>query len=296
MITGLKGLNGLAITRGVSSAGPVCALACTISPDGSQPVGTELTAEQGTWTGGVTPYSYSYAWKTGATVLGTGTTYTTATGDVGNTIVLVETCTDADSNSASHQSSDSVEVQIPVPVNTVLPNVTISGIGTSAVATCDGGTWEYAGNNTFWWNGQNPENTGNTYAFVADDADNAVSCQVTNTNDSGPSEPATSNSWTLLPDPSLDGLNSYAPQNVTLVFGAVGSGNVTVLVNFYDQSAGNAPTPDSPVSTTVEAGVATTTQATSGDTYYGDMQLQGDGSTTISSNVISTLPTTVVCS
>ena len=295
MITGLKGLNGLAITRGVSSAGPVCALACTISPDGSQPVGTELTAEQGTWTGGVTPYSYSYAWKTGATVLGTGTTYTTATGDVGNTIVLVETCTDADSNSASHQSSDSVEVQIPVPVNTVLPNVTISGIGTSAVATCDGGTWEYAGNNTFLWNGQNPENTGNTYAFVADDADNAVSCQVTNTNDSGPSEPATSNSWTLLPDPSLYGLNSYAPQNVTLIFVPVGPGYVTVLVNFYD-TAGNAPTPDSPVSTTVEAGVATTTQATSGDTYYGDMQLQGDGSTTISSNVISTLPTTVVCS
>jgi hypothetical protein len=86
----------LAWTTGAAAAAPTNSVAPTIT--GTAQVASTLTAVNGTWAGTPTP-TYSYEWRTGATVVagvatggtivGSNTgTYVCATGDIGKTVTV----------------------------------------------------------------------------------------------------------------------------------------------------------------------------------------------------------------
>lgn len=88
---------------------PVNTTAPTIS--GSAPVGSVLTAGNGTWNSGAT-FNYTYQWTTGGSNIGgaTSATYTTVSGDAGNAIGCKVTATgqQATNENATQASSNTI--------------------------------------------------------------------------------------------------------------------------------------------------------------------------------------------
>lgn len=70
---------------------------------GTAVVGDTLTCTNGNWLG--EPTGYAYQWKSGATNVGTDSnTYTPVAGDVGKSITVVVTATNADGSTAAPAS------------------------------------------------------------------------------------------------------------------------------------------------------------------------------------------------
>jgi hypothetical protein len=120
----------------VTSGAPVNTVAPAIS--GTAQVGATLTATPGTWTN--SPTSYAYQWKSGGANVGSNSsTYVPVTGDIGNTITVTVTATNAQGSTPATSAATSA-VLPAAPTNTVLPVIT----GTpqvGSVLTVSDGTW-----------------------------------------------------------------------------------------------------------------------------------------------------------
>jgi len=152
-------------------------------------VGNTLTATTGTWTG--TP-TYTYQWINNLFVLlGTASSYTVVSGDIGKTIYCQVTATNTDGR-VSANSVSTAAVTTPsnsAPVNTAAPVIT----GTPAVGqtlTTNTGTWSGypTPTYTYQWIRNNINITGattSTYIPVSGDELTTIYCRVTATNSSG---------------------------------------------------------------------------------------------------------------
>ena len=170
--------------------------------------GQDLSTSNGTWTGN--PSSYTYQWQdcdsTGTNCTNiTGATagnYTLTAGDVGNTLRVVVTATNAGGSTAA-TSAASVVVAAPppsAPSNTGLPAITGTTTQGQGLSTSNG-TW--TGNpSSYTYQWQDCDSTGSTctnisgassssYTLASGDVGHAIRVVVTATNSSG-STPATS--------------------------------------------------------------------------------------------------------
>ena len=132
------------VTLATDEGPPVNRTAPTIS--GTPTQGQTLTANPGTWDG-TPPLTYGYQWRrcnaAGASCVdiggATGTTYVLTATDVGSTIRVVVTLTNA-AGSGNATSAQTATIAGLPPVNTVLP--TISGTTTDGqTLTAANGTW-----------------------------------------------------------------------------------------------------------------------------------------------------------
>jgi len=151
---------------------------------GSTVQGGVLTTTAGTWSGSPT---YAYQWKRGATNVGTNVnTYTSVAGDVGSTITVVVTATNAGGNaSATSAAVGPITASAVAPANTVLPAISGSTMVGSAL-TATSGTWTGTAPITYayqWKRGATNVGTNvNTYTTVTGDIGSTITVVVTATN------------------------------------------------------------------------------------------------------------------
>jgi hypothetical protein len=178
-----------------SAAAPANTGAPTIS--GREQQGRTLTATPGTWTG--SPTSFAYRWQRCAAD-GTGCqnidnaaakTYTVAANDVGRTLRVVVTATNADGSTSAMSKTTGIVSGTTAPVNTARP--TISGTPQPAeTLTADPGTWS-GGPRTFAYQWQHCDAagancadvvgaTGKTYGVRSADVGGTLRVKVTATN------------------------------------------------------------------------------------------------------------------
>jgi hypothetical protein len=165
-----------------------------------------LTATTGTWAGS-TPLTYTYQWQDCNTSGGscsnitgaTGSTYTLASSDVGDTIVVQVTASNTalpGGGTASASSAATTVVQAAVPANTAVPS--ISGpLYAASVLTATTGTWSGSTPLTYsyLWKRCNSSGgscttitgaTGSTYTQTSSDVGHTLKVQVTASNASLP--------------------------------------------------------------------------------------------------------------
>lgn len=171
-------------------------------PSGTAQQGQTLTASTGSWSN--SPTSYSYQWKScaGTTCTNVGsdsTTYVVAATDVGNTIEVEVTATNAGGSGTPATSPPTATVIAAIPVNAALPG--ISGTPQQGqTLTASTGTWTNSPTSyAYQWEnctgttcGAISGATGSTYVPTASDVGKTVEVQVTATNTGGASAPATS--------------------------------------------------------------------------------------------------------
>jgi hypothetical protein len=142
-----------------------------------------LSALNGQWTGGVAPYSFAYQWLrcdgTGAACAAiagaTSGTYVATSSDVGSTLAVSVTATDAVAATGSAVSVASAAVQAPppppppplAPPSNASPPV-VSGTATSGqTLSADTGVWSSGGPLTYAWQWQRCSAAGDSCADVA---------------------------------------------------------------------------------------------------------------------------------
>ena len=215
-------------------------------------VGETLTASVGSWTG-TAPISYSFAWRRcdaagascGPIAGAAGQTYLVAADDVGATLRVEVTATNAEGSANALSAQTAVVAQPTAPVNTAEPLVSGSPVeGTTLSATA--GTWAGAGTITYAYqwvrcdaggglpDGSNcptiPGGTGSSYTLTSDDIGRRLRVQVTATNSAGstavasnPTDVVTQSTATGPPrnivEPSITG----TPQQGFSLFGEVGT-------------------------------------------------------------------------
>lgn len=174
---------------------PVQTVASTALPviTGSTTAGATLTVSRGTWT--PSDAEVTFQWLRGATVVGTGSTYTTTTADVGATLKVRATGAKSGWTSASATSlghgpvvAEPVDPQVVAPVSTAAPTVTgASVVGGTLVARP--GSW--SGSPTSygyrWTRGGVPiaGATGDRLRLLPSHAGAAIGVTVTATNEAG---------------------------------------------------------------------------------------------------------------
>ncbi len=115
------------------------------SVSGSVVEGQTLSASTGTWTG--SPTSYGYQWEDCNTTGGscsniggaTSATYQLASGDVGHTVRVVVTASNAGGSTKASSAATAVVLPLP-PSNTVLPSVSGSAVEGETLSASTG-TW-----------------------------------------------------------------------------------------------------------------------------------------------------------
>jgi len=206
ILAGLALLLGLLLSP-VGSAQPQAAPTNTAEPiiSGTAAVGQTLTASDGTWSN--TPTSFAYQWLRCAAsggaadgsdcaAIGGATTssYAVASGDVGFTLRIRVTATNADGQASAVSNATAVVVAQAGPPNTQAP--TISGTATvGSTLTANPGTWtgtsvtftyqwrrcDASGNNCSVITGA----TGTTYVIASGDAGSTLRVAVTGTDSTG---------------------------------------------------------------------------------------------------------------
>jgi hypothetical protein len=186
----------------VENFAPVNTVAPTVSPSGTQSVGTVITANDGTWSG-VAPITFEYKWtRNNVAISGaTATTYTIQLADDGTTIRVEVKGTNTYGTTAYIASSNSVSaVNTVAPTNSVAPVISGTAVVGQVLTTTDG-TWTGVPTPTFsyqWKRGAtNIGTNAATYTLVAADASQSITCVVTGTN-AGGSANATSNALSIL--------------------------------------------------------------------------------------------------
>ena len=160
--------------------------------------GSVLSTTNGTWSGAPT-ISYSYQWQRNAVnIAGAGAaTYTLAAADVGTTITVAVTATNAGGAASITSLGVGPVVSAPVaPVNTSPPTISGSAVvGETLVTTT--GTWIGSPSSTFTYQWKRDATSVGTnsssYTLVTADLNAVMTCVVTGTNTAG-SVDATSNS------------------------------------------------------------------------------------------------------
>jgi hypothetical protein len=207
-----------AATAAVTSA-PVPANTTAPSISGTAQAGQTLTADHGTWTN--SPTSYGYQWKrcdtSGGSCAnvpsgGTSSTYAVQDGDVGSTLRVSVTATNAGGTSAPLASAaTSTVTPRPVPTNSTPP--TITGTAQSGqTLSADHGTWTGTPSSYgYQWrrcdaSGGSCANvpsggTSPTYAVQDGDVGGTLRVSVTATNAGGSSAPVDSAATATVPSP-----------------------------------------------------------------------------------------------
>ncbi len=204
---------------------------------GTTTQGQTLTEAHGTWSN--SPTSYTYHWQdcdnTGnncspITNNATSQTYTLTTNDVGHTIKVQETASNAGGPGTPALSTATAVITPPAPVDSSPP--TITGTTTQGQTLTEAhGTWSNSPTSyTYHW--QDCDNTGNncspitnnatsqTYTLTTNDVGHTIKVQETASNAGGPGTPALSTATAVVnpPGPSL----TASPSSVS------GRGSVTV--------------------------------------------------------------------
>jgi hypothetical protein len=184
------GLSALAARRGgvPEPAPPVNVSLPSII--GTPAVGSEVTANQGGWTG-YPSISYTYQWRRdGVNISGaTAQTYTIQAADYETSLTVVVSATNTEGGPVT-ATSPAVSVIGVAPVNTVAPVVS-GGSGLGDVLTTTTGTWTgYPASFTYAYQWQrNGSNIGgataSTYTIVSGDSAASITCLVTATNAEG---------------------------------------------------------------------------------------------------------------
>lgn len=182
------------------AAGNVPANTAAPTLSGAAQEGQALTASNGSWSN--TPTSYTYAWSrcdssggsctaiTGATSAG----YTAATTDVGRTLRVTVTATNADGSTQATSAPSAVVSSKTAPTNTAAPSITgtleVGSTLTAAQGTWDGSPTGYA----YAWSRCDAQGdscaridgaTSGTYALTQADAAGTLRIAVTATNADG---------------------------------------------------------------------------------------------------------------
>jgi hypothetical protein len=187
----------------------------TVAPTitGTAQQGQTLTEHHGSWTNEPTGYSYQWLQCDGLgggclPISGaSGQTYVPAAGDVGHTLAVQETATNAGGSSAPASSSATSQVLPPAPVNTAPP--TITGTAQQGQTLSEQhGTWtnEPTGYSYRWLQCDAVGSgcsaitgaSGQTYVPVSSDVGHTLAVQETATNAGGNGGPATSSATTVV--------------------------------------------------------------------------------------------------
>jgi len=134
----------LVIAAGASAAAPQNTAAPTVT--GTAKEGSTLTATDGTWSNN--PTSFSYQWQRcasdgtgcGDLAAGTGKTYTLVAGDVGRTVRVVVTASNADGKASATSDASDVIGSKNGPANSVRPALSGSAV-VGGTLTVSNGTW-----------------------------------------------------------------------------------------------------------------------------------------------------------
>lgn len=190
--------NGFISMTASASGGGVSVNTALPAITGAAQVGQTLTASTGSWANA--PTSFTYQWKgNGTNISGAiASSYVPVTGDIGKTVTVSVTATNAMGSSTpatSAATSAVIAASGGIPVNSVAPAIT----GTAQVGstlTAGNGTWTNTPTNfTYQWNrgGVNIAGaTGNTLILLVADQGSAITVLVTAINGSGSSTPVTS--------------------------------------------------------------------------------------------------------
>jgi hypothetical protein len=257
------------------------------SISGTTTQGQTLTAAKGSWNG--SPTSYAYQWRdcnsSGASCTNisgaTAGTYTLASGDVGDTIRVVVTATNAGGSTpaTSNQTAAIASSTPSAPSNTALPS--ISGTTTQGqTLSTSNGSWNGSPTGyAYQWrdcdsSGANCSNisgaTSSSYTLAAGDVGDTIRVVVTATN-AGGSTPATSNQTAAI---ASSGGGGGTPTNC---LGTTGSGQVNYT------SLDNCGYP-SPNTTGVPAGTTLTTVSSINCSNQTINAVSTSGNVTVGSN------------
>ena len=198
---------------------PVNTAAPTISGTARQ--GSVLSATSGTWTG--SPTSYAYQWQDCSLLCSniagaTGSTYTPQSSDVGSTIDVVVSASNA-GGSTSATSGRTSSVQKPLaPVNTALP--TISGTAQQAdTVTASSGSWSNSPSSyAYQWQDCSSSAcsdivnaTGSSYTLQSSDVGSTVDVVVMATNAGGSTSATSAQTGSVQAPPPAAPVNTAAP-------------------------------------------------------------------------------------
>lgn len=184
------------------------------SISGNAYVGQTLTATTGTWAN--TPTGYAYQWCKGGVDIGgaTNSTYQPVSGDIGSTITVRVTA----SNAAGSDDADSsaTAAVIGTPVNTVAPAVT----GTPTVGetlSCTTGTWSGGGSQSFAYQWKADGfviigATASTFLLTDEEIGAQMTCDVIATNAAGSGNAATSNATSAVAAAQQAPVNGLEPE------------------------------------------------------------------------------------
>jgi len=190
-------------TVAIIAAGAAPANSAPPTISGTAQVGQVLTVSVGTWTGIPAP-TLTHQWRrcdsagSNCTDIAgaTSATYTIVTGDIGATIRVVETGTNATSNASATSAQTAVVIAAPAsPANTTAPTITGSAV-VGQTLTAHPGTWtgNPAPTLTYQWRQCDSAGancvaivgaTGATYLLTQGDLGRTVRVAVTGTNGSG---------------------------------------------------------------------------------------------------------------
>ena len=194
---------------------------------GTPSLGATLSTDNGSWTPVGDNITYSYAWQRGDAINGyttiagaTGASYTTVSADVGESIRVVVTATNAD-GSLSATSSPSQAVQ-PPPVNSTAPAAPTGTYMNGYILTPDNGTWNSPTSYSYSWlscpgnaaavtAACTPVSTRATYALTVPDIGTKLAVIVTATSIGG----STSATSALTPLITGQPLTQVTPPNIS---------------------------------------------------------------------------------
>jgi hypothetical protein len=204
------------------------------SVSGSAVEGQTLSASTGTWSG--SPTSYAYQWEDCNTAgeacanIGgaTASSYKLASGDVGHTLRVVVTASNA-GGSTKASSAASGTVAPPAPVNTALPSVTGSAVEGQTLAASSG-TWSGSPTSfAYQWEDCNTAGeacsniggaTSSSYKLAASDVGHTVRVLVTASNAGGSMGASSTATGTVLPlapaNTALPSVSGVAEEGQTL--------------------------------------------------------------------------------
>ena len=190
------------------------------SVSGGAVEGQKLSESHGSWTGG--PTSYSYQWQSGdgsgnnwsAIPGATGQSYTLTADDVGHTIRVQETATNAGGTSSPAVSTATATVLAAVPSTSGAPSVSGGAVEGQKLSESHGSWTGGPTSYSYQWqsgdgSGNNwsaiPGATGQSYTLTADDVGHTIRVQETATNAGGTSSPAVSTATAVVQAPHSDG-------------------------------------------------------------------------------------------